>query len=169
MTGGRCDPHHHIHAVERVARSDEAAGYRDGLVNVATLLGTIGEPTDVAPNSGFVPSDDTVLLLGGGRFRVDVTWTDFGGGSGPGRVVPLQGSESGLFYFFQPANWEMLVKVLDFCAINQHFWVFFAATTNVEFRLQVVDTLNGQARQYMNSLGQAADAVTDTTAFATCT
>ena len=49
-----------------------------------------------------------------------------------------------LFYFFDPANWEMLVKVLDGCEINNHFWVFAAAATDVEYTLTVTDTETGR-------------------------
>ena len=77
-------------------------------------------------------------------------------------------ADSGLFWFFSDNNWEMLVKVLDGCAINGHYWVFSAATTNVGYTLRVIDTDNGAVQEYVNPLGVAADAVTDTGAFATC-
>ena len=86
----------------------------------------------------------------------------------PGRVVPFGSDDSGLFYFFNPDNWELLVKVLDGCGVNGHWWVFFAATTNVEFELRVTDTSTGEVVPYANPLGHRADAVTDTAAFATC-
>ena len=58
--------------------------------------------------------------------------------------------------------------MLDGCAVNEHFWVFAAATTNVETTLRVTDAANGEVREYLNPLGVAASAITDTTAFATC-
>ena len=63
---------------------------------------------------------------------------------------------------------EVLVKVLDGCAINHRFWVFAATTTNVAYVLRVTDTETGQVREYENPLGKPADAITDTAAFATC-
>ena len=62
----------------------------------------------------------------------------------------------------------MLIKVLDGCAINGRYWVFFAATTDVELTVTVTDTQENQTRVYTNPLNQAADAITDTGAFATC-
>lgn len=76
--------------------------------------------------------------------------------------------DSGLFWFFSASNWELLVKVLDGCSLNGHFWVFSAATTNVEYTLRVTDTRTGEVKVYLNPLGVAADAITDTGAFATC-
>jgi hypothetical protein len=64
----------------------------------------------------------------------------------------------------------MLVKVLNACipALGNHYWVFFAATTNVQFTLTVTDTETGQMKMYSNPLNQAALPVQDTNAFATC-
>ena len=110
----------------------------------------------------------TNLCLNRGRFRVEVDWRDFQGNTGPGKVVPVGSADSGLFWFFDPDNWEMLVKILDACGLNNHFWVFAAATTNVEYTLRVTDTETGAVREYRNLLGNAAAALTDTGAFATC-
>ncbi|MCP4659887.1 MAG: matrixin family metalloprotease [bacterium] len=110
----------------------------------------------------------TTMCLNGGRFRVEVSWRDFTGGTGVGSVVAVDSDDSGLFWFFDPDNWEMLVKVLDGCSVNDRFWVFAAATTNVETTLRVTDSQTGMLSEYSNPLGNAADAVTDTGAFATC-
>jgi len=108
------------------------------------------------------------LCLNDGRFRVEVEWRDFQGNTGSGRVVPFAADDSGLFWFFAAENWEMLVKVLDGCGVNDRFWVFAAATTNVEYTLRVTDTATGNGKSYFNPLGNSAAAITDTTAFATC-
>ncbi len=108
------------------------------------------------------------LCLNGNRFRVDVEWRDYQGLTGSGRVAPYNSDDSGLFWFFSEDNWEMLIKVLDGCGINDRYWVFAAATTDVEYRLQVTDTATGDTRSYFNPLGSAAPAFTDSDAFATC-
>ena len=115
-------------------------------------------------------ADDRTLCLAGDRFEVTVTWRGFTGDSGTARVVPVGvGSEdSGLFWFFDADNWEMLVKVLDGCSINDRFWVFAAATTDVEYTLRVCDTGADTCKEYRNPLGTASPAITDTDAFATC-
>ncbi len=113
-------------------------------------------------------SDPTLLCLNSERFVVEVEWRDFQGGTGGGQLVPFRSDDSGLFWFFDPDNWEMLVKVLDGCGINDRFWVFAAATTNVEYTLRVTDRLTGSSKSYFNPLGRSAPAITDTDAFATC-
>ncbi|MEM7351642.1 MAG: hypothetical protein AAF657_12675, partial [Acidobacteriota bacterium] len=102
------------------------------------------------------------------RFEVDIEWEDFSGTVGSGKVVPFGSADSGLFWFFSAANWEVLVKVLDGCGINDHFWVFAAATTDVKYTLRVRDRQTGLVKEYTNPLGVASDAITDTSAFASC-
>jgi len=111
---------------------------------------------------------DTVMCLGGDRFALALTWRDFADRAGSGHVVAVGSPDSGLFWFFDQANWEMLVKVLDGCAVNGHYWVLAAATTNVEYTLTVTDLHTDEQRQYSNPLGQSAAAITDADAFATC-
>jgi poly(3-hydroxybutyrate) depolymerase len=113
--------------------------------------------------SGPCVASATALCLGG-RFRVEASWRDFAGNTGAGSVVPVTAADSGLLWFFAPTNWEVLVKVLDGCALNGHHWVFAAATTNVEYTLTVTDTLTGATAVYHNTLGHTAPAVTDVAA-----
>jgi hypothetical protein len=108
------------------------------------------------------------LSLHQGRFRAEVTWRDFDGNAGPGRAGAPAADGSGLFWFFSPQNWELLVKVIDGCSLNHRFWVFAAATTNVGYTLTVTDTRTGRTARYENPLGRRSPAVTDTSAFDTC-
>lgn len=110
----------------------------------------------------------TTLCLNEGRFRAEINWRDFAGNTAAGQRVLFGSDNSGLFYFFNPDNWEMLIKVLDGCGFNDRFWIFFAATTNVEFSLKVTDTETGITKAYTNPLQKQADTILDTDAFATC-
>jgi hypothetical protein len=109
---------------------------------------------------------------GDGRFMIQVTYhtTQGGGRSGSGNAIPLSSlgvDQGGLFWFFAASNPEMLIKVLDGCAISQHFWVFYAATTNVGFTVTVTDTQTGHQAVYMNADKTAAPPKQDTSAL-TC-
>ena len=117
-----------------------------------------------AGGTGDCVAGPTTLCLRQGRYRVEVEWEDSRGHHGNGRVVPTGGDGSGLFWFFAPDNWELMVKVLDGCALDGHHWVFSAATTNVAYRLTVTDTETGEVWRHDNPLGRAAPAVTDTAA-----
>jgi len=123
-----------------------------------------------APGTPCVPGPNTLCLGAGGRFQVEVSWVT-GILVGKGTAVPLPAApQSGLFYFFDPSNIEMLVKVLNACvpALGNQFWVFYAATTNVQFTLTVIDTQSGRVQVYSNSPNQTAAPVQDTHAFSTC-
>lgn len=117
---------------------------------------------------GSCQATDLVLCVQDGRFAVEVSWRDFSDRVGPGRVAPFVARDSGLFWFFSASNLELLVKVLDGCAVNDRFWVFAAAATNVEYRLRVTDLATGAVTEYVNPLGVRSPAVTDTNAFRTC-
>ena len=112
--------------------------------------------------------DSQGLCLNQERFRIDLDWRSFDDTTGSGRAVPVGSEDSGLMWFFEAENWELLIKVLDACHINDRLWVFAAATTTVEYTLRITDTETGTVREYFNPLGDAAAAITDTDAFATC-
>ncbi len=152
-----------LYSTDLGASWNDLGGLFPGLtaLGVRAELETGGEPSDCV-------ADDTTLCLNDGRFRVRVSWRTGAGNQGPGHAVPFGSDDSGLLWFFNPSNWEMLIKVLDGCPVNERYWVFFAAVTNVEFTLTVTDTTSGVTRIYLNPLGQSADSVTDTGAFDAC-
>ena len=82
--------------------------------------------------------------------------------------VAASSGETALFWFFSPDNTELVVKVLDGCAINQRYWVFASAATDLAFTLTVTDLENDTTRTYENLAGEPATAINDTDAFATC-
>ncbi|MBV8201381.1 MAG: trypsin-like peptidase domain-containing protein, partial [Acidobacteria bacterium] len=126
-----------------------------------------------SPAAGACVPDATTLCIdrnpGDRRFKVQVNFatTQGGGSSGPGHAIPLSGlglSEGGMFWFFQATNPELLVKVIDGCSLTSHFWVFYAATTNVGFTLTVTDTALVNQQIYANQDLGAAVPVQDTSA-----
>jgi hypothetical protein len=112
--------------------------------------------------------DDITLCLHGGRFAARVQWTLANGTTGMGHAVPLNDG-SGTFWFFSQDNSEMLIKVVNACtAPFEHYWVFYAATTDVGLSVTVADTAHSTAVIYGNNQGHAAAPVQDTQAFDTC-
>lgn len=103
--------------------------------------------------------------LRGGRFVVDVPLDPPHGFSA--RLAAPPSADSALFYFFNRENWELMVKVLDGCAINGHYWVFGAASTDVGHTVIVRDTTNpARVREYRHAAGAPAPAIADIQAFA---
>ena len=119
----------------------------------------------VAQAASTCVTSDTELCLRDGGFKVTVDWEDFEGKTGQGFVSSLRTDDSGIFYFFDRNNWEVLVKVIDGCAVTQHQWVFLAASTNIQYTLTVEELATGRVATYTNPLGEASAAVTDTGAF----
>lgn len=105
----------------------------------------------------------TRLCLRDNRFAVEVAWKDFQGNSGTGKAVPLT-SDTGTFWFFDAANVELVLKVLDGTPVNGHHWVFYGALSNVEYTITVTDTQTGVVKTYQNPAGRFAS-VGDTEAF----
>ena len=116
-------------------------------------------------SSSCVP-DATTLCLNNGRFRVRATWRLRNGQSGAGNMIPLT-SDTGYFWFFDPANVEVVVKVLNACT-RGNYWVFASGLTNVQVTLTVTDTQSGVTRTYQNPQGTPFQPIQDTRAFSTC-
>ena len=104
-----------------------------------------------------------ILCLSQDRFEEQVEWRDFQGGSGRGQAGQLT-SDTGTFWFFDPSNVELVIKVLDARALNGHFWVFYGALSNVEYTITVTDTETDAVKTYFNPLSSFASSG-DTTAF----
>ncbi len=134
---------------------------------------TLGTPVTVTPGAVLRNLDFTLsgpycergLCLAGDRFRVSVRWEDFDVGGGTGSPEQLT-TDAGTFWFFDPDNVELVVKVLDACVEPfNHFWVFAAGLTNVATELVVLDTWTLERHSYVNPLGNAFELIRDTTAF----
>jgi hypothetical protein len=104
------------------------------------------------------------LLLGGGRFEVGVVWEDFLGTRQAATPVVMTG-DTGYFWFFDPANVELVVKVLDGCGVNGQYWVFASGLTNVRVELEVFDKAGQRAFSRVNPLGTPFAPIQETYAF----
>jgi hypothetical protein len=109
----------------------------------------------------------STLCLSGGRYRVQASWRTPDGRTGAGQAVSLTG-DTGYFWFFNAANVEMVIKVLDACGLNGKYWVFAGGLTDVQTDITVTDTLTGTVKTYRNPQGTAFQPIQDTGAFPTC-
>jgi hypothetical protein len=162
----------------------------NGCYQVSETLGT-HPPLVLVPHGGagiiitqkdltarFCIPSDTVLCLddspGDQRFQVTASYhTEQAGGlSGTGQAVPLAPlgtNHGGLFWFFSPDNPEMLVKILNGCAVDDHYWAYITAGTNVAFTVTVEDTFRANiSKTYTNRDLTPALPIQDTLALASC-
>jgi len=108
------------------------------------------------------------LCLESERFEVSAIYETFDGTTGSGRAMPLT-PNAGYFWFFEPENVEVVVKVLDACVEPyDRYWVFAAGLTNLGVDLRVVDTVTGEERIYPNPVGRPFAPVVDTQSFDVC-
>jgi streptogramin lyase len=133
-----------------------------------TTAGSISEfslPPEICAEDGY----PTILCLDRGRFQVRAHWEAAAQATtGDGTAVPLT-SDSGYFWFFDSANVEVVVKVLNACsAEGGHYWVFAGGLTNIFVTLTVTDTQTLAVRTYTNPAGTAFRPIQDTAAFSTC-
>lgn len=121
-----------------------------------------------------VTAPDPVLVLHEKRsdvrsFGVTVDWKAPSGQTGQGIAVPLT-NESGYFWFFDPGNAEVTIKILDGRPVNGHWWVFLASMTDVEHTVLVTlcppDSLGVPCfqKEYRNPPGSNRN-ILDTQAF----
>jgi hypothetical protein len=132
--------------------------------------GAVSNPSNAAtvttPTAGPAPcGGGQALCLAGGRFRVEVDWRNqhSGGTRGKGTLTGVS-DQSGTVWFFDPSVAELIVKVLDGRAVNNRFWVFAGALTDVEYWIEVTDTQTGAVRVYHNRPGDTRG-MADTAAF----
>lgn len=130
------------------------------IAGLAALLAVSAAPGDAA-----CEPDAETLCLHEGRYELRADWRTGDGSHGAAKVVPEATRDSGLFRFFDADNWEVLIKVVDGCAINGHHWVFGASTTDLGYEIRVRDTATGAIRSYRNAPGRQAPAITDAKAF----
>ena len=148
-------------APRHVRRSEDGAGR--WIVSDRNTSAGLDSPGRINGEPQVLPA----LLLRDDRFRVTAFWNDFQGNA-DGAEPKVLTADSGYFWFFDEDNVEVVIKVLDGCGLNNHFWVFAAGLTNVGVVLSVEDTQTGQINVYSNTLGEDFQPIQDIEAFATC-
>ena len=112
----------------------------------------------------------TTACLLSSRFQVRVSFVN-ASSSGNGTVMDFgstraENDESVFLYFTDPNNFEMGLKILDACVLNNHFWVFIGGLTNQGWTVQILDTSNGSTKTYSNPLNRLTPTTADTSALA---
>lgn len=120
-----------------------------------------GPPTDEGYTE-CVP--ETTPLVFDGGYNVSMCYETSGGAVGEAKAGVWASGESGLLWFFNRDNAEVLVKVLNGCHVNQHRWVYVAPVTDLAFNLYVADGA-GRTWSHRNRQGVTASTRSDSEAF----
>lgn len=158
-------------STDRGARWDTVGFHQEGTTSLtldaasstlyAGLVAGLGRIT-LAPVAPCTPGPQT-LCLAGGRFRVETVWRTLSAGpSSAAQASPIT-DDTGAFWFFDSANLEIVLKVLDGGGVNGNFWVFYAGLSNLDYMITVTDTQTGRIQSY-RSIG-ILQSVADTSAF----
>jgi hypothetical protein len=91
------------------------------------------------------------LCLLNKRFAASVRWRNqYNGASGEGGASPMS-DLTGAFYFTDPGNLELMVKMLDF---GDRIAVFYGTLSDLEYTLTIQDTVTGKIKTYTNPAGR---------------
>lgn len=101
-------------------------------------------------------------LLVNARFVIVVQYQGFVGGPSVAYSCRMTNS-AGYFFFFDPTNIEVPIKVLNACAggVPASHWVFAAGLTNFAIQISVVDLYTGIIKTYQNQLGNTFNTIID--------
>jgi hypothetical protein len=150
------------------------AGYSDparmrnglplGVLGVSEAVAVLRETLPVVAGDATCAASPQALCLQNNRFRATTFWLTAPHVQGPGQAI-ARTTDTGEFWFFAPTNIELIVKVLDGCALGGHYWVFAGGLTNVGVILKVTDTVTGAMQRYGNDPGVPYQPIQDTGAF----
>lgn len=148
-------------------------------MRIAVLLLVVFGSSSAVAQSSCIAGASTACLQSD-RFQVEVAYDT----NGSAFVAPEAGTPTGSaqivaqggfptdsaapFSFYDADQIDLIVRVVNGCAINDRFWVFTSAATDAGATVTVTDTATGEVVQYANPAGQAFAPVFDTEAFQTC-
>jgi len=110
--------------------------------------------------------DTTTLCLNDGRFRVRARFATAAGEDGALATGTHLTGDTGYFTFFDPANVEIVLKVLDACSQYGRYWLYATGLTDLEVELEVADPVTQRRHVITSPLGKAFQPVADNQAFA---
>lgn len=118
------------------------------------LTDSTSRSVTVSPPTGSCVANGQTLCLVNNRFRITLSWVDPSGSSMAGNVVSGDGfASAGFFWFFTSTNLEVGVKILDGTAVNGKFWLYHGAITDLQYTLNVTDTVTGTSKSYSKAAG----------------
>ncbi|MCC6131344.1 MAG: BACON domain-containing protein [Acidobacteria bacterium] len=104
--------------------------------------------------------ENSAVLLSKGQVAIDVSWrSQYSGASGGATALP-QGDGFAFFYFSDPNNPEVFVKVLDF-GPNSPYLLFYAGLTDFEYTVTFTNLTTRQTVSYFKPAGSFSGGATN--------
>jgi hypothetical protein len=139
----------------------------EGIDGTASYSAIAAGATDGA--AGECSGGSHSLCLADGRFEAIAKWRAAGGEPWrrAARAQLDDAPRSGAFAFEPAGDLQLVLNVVDRCAVNGRYWVELASLSERELTVTVRDTQTGRTWVYLGPAGAAAP-VRDVEAFATC-
>jgi hypothetical protein len=96
--------------------------------------------------------------LHGGRFAVELTWTDPAGAEHAAFTF-AHGDGAGYFAFYSARDLQATLKILDGRAVNGRFWLFATWLTHLGTTLTVTDSATATVHRYHKPAGEFASVI----------
>ncbi len=109
--------------------------------------------TPTTPPSGSCVENATTMCLAGGRYRVTCRWKNqYAGGAEATLSKAKLTDATGAFWLFSATAYENMIRIST-ATPNGRAWIAIPTFTDVEFWIKVVDTVNGQSKEYHSDPG----------------
>ena len=115
----------------------------------------------VDPAAACLPDAHALCL---GIFRITAAW-EGSGQSGTGNAASIT-PNAGAFWFFNPSDIEVVVKILDACRSTGKFDVYVNGLTHLGVTVTVTNVRTGAAKSYANPDGAPFSLIFDGSTFA---
>ena len=123
-----------------------------GDVGLSMVVGNAQwEWTDMAPSAGHLLGLGTHQAQFAGKIVVEVDYAHPPSNlAGSGQALERLPSDA-FWWFFNPYAPEHWVRVLDGCALTQHWWVMHTGMSNMDVTVTVTHVENGTTKTYQSS------------------
>jgi hypothetical protein len=122
------------------------------IYNRALSAAEISVLANASPVNCGTPTNN--ISLQAGRFTVRATWSN---GGTPAEAFVSCGAttdQTAYFYWTDPGNSELIVKLLDFCAISSTWSVYANGATDMNVNITITDNVTHATWTGLNLLGQ---------------
>ncbi len=135
----------HGRVIGNAEESDAARALRYTIPNATGYAPTVVPEAQEDPEDYGCATATGYSCLNNWRFGVSAYFAAAPNEYGSARKVETYGlgDSASLFYFFDSTNPELLVKVVNGCWLNDHWWVFGSAATDLEYTIWVGDHASG--------------------------
>ncbi len=103
--------------------------------------------------SGSCVPNETTLCLFGNRFQVTSQYETYGSSTFVSATATPFSDNTGFFTTVTPGNVDVVVKMVNFCSLNNSWSAYIGGTTDLGVRINITDTLTGSTYNATNSLG----------------